>query len=69
MVSVIMGTSVTLGNFPAAQVLHLVMTAAALSTFDTLTIANLAGLSWVQDGFQYRLVQGFAFLLEIEVQG
>jgi len=69
LVSASLGVAASLGNFPAAQVLHLVMTAAALSAFDTLTILNLPGLSWTQDGFQYRLVQGFAFLLEIEVSG
>jgi hypothetical protein len=61
--------SVTVGNFPAGQVLHLVMSAAELSTFDVTTIASLRAVTWSQNGFQYRLVQGFAFLLEIEVSG
>lgn len=61
--------SASLGNFPATQVLHLVMTAAELSTFDTITILNLRGVTWSQGTFQYRLIQGFAFLLEIEVVG
>ncbi len=57
------------GNFPAAQVLHLIMTGAELAAFDATTIATLRAVTWAQDGLQYRLVQGFAFLLEIEVVG
>jgi hypothetical protein len=45
------------------------MTAAELSTFDTVTILNLRSVTWTQNSFQYRLVQGFAFLLEVEVVG
>jgi hypothetical protein len=43
------------------------MTQTELTAFDTVTIATLRSVAWAQGGFQYRLVQGFAFLLEIEI--
>ena len=60
--------TVSLGNFPAAQILHLVMSQVELTAFDTL-VGTLKSIAWTQNGFSYRLVQGFSFLLEIEVVG
>jgi len=45
------------------------MSALELSTFDTATTLNLQKMTWTDGNFQYRLVAGFAFLLEIEVVG